>query len=113
MSDRSALCDLTCQPCQGGIPPLEGDELQQWFRRLGNDWDLIDDHHLRKSFSFGSFAEALAFVNRVGELAEQVNHHPEIHLSFRQVHLELWTHKIDGLADADFIYAAKVDALRE
>lgn len=105
------LCDMTCTPCQGGIPPLEGKELRSWHERLGNGWDLVNDHHIRKTFEFGSFADSLAFVNKVGVLAEAVGHHPEIHLSFRKVHLELWTHKIDGLADADFIYAAKVDAL--
>jgi 4a-hydroxytetrahydrobiopterin dehydratase len=78
---------------------------------LGNGWRLVDDHHLEKEFPFPDFRSALEFTNRVGELAEAVGHHPDIYLSWGRVRVILWTHKIDGLAEADFVFAAKTDAL--
>lgn len=72
-------------------------------------WELIDNHHLTKSYRFKDFAEALAFVNRVGTIADEQNHHPDIYLAWGKVKLDIWTHKIDGLTESDFIFAAKVD----
>lgn len=107
-----SLADRDCVPCRGGLPPLKGAELQQLLEQLNSDWELIDEHHLRKAFSFPDFRQALDFTMRVGELAENVNHHPRIELSWGEVVVFLWTHKINGLADADFVFAAKVDQLR-
>jgi len=71
---------------------------------------VIDEHHLEKGFTFKNFREALAYTNRVGEIAEQQGHHPDIHLAWGQVKLQVWTHKIDGLTESDFVFAAKADA---
>ena len=105
------LADMKCEPCRGGIPPLKGKELESIQERLGGGWEVVEEHHLRKEFPFPDFKEALAFTNRVGELAEEVGHHPDILLSSGKVVITLWTHKIDGLAEADFVFAAKVDSI--
>lgn len=108
------VCDLAlreCEPCRGGVPPLKGRELRELHEQLNNGWSIVDDHHLSKEFRFPDFRSALDFTVKVGELAEQVGHHPDIHLSWGRVLVEVWTHKIDGLHEADFVFAAKVDAL--
>ena len=105
------LASRECVPCRGGVPPLEGEELTRLHRELANDWQLVDDHHLDKTYKFSNFAEALEFTNRVGELAEAVDHHPEIRLSWGWVRLIIYTHKIDGLTESDFVWAAKADKL--
>lgn len=110
MSDLAAK---ECVPCKGGVPPLEGDDLAALTTQLGGDWEVVDGHHLTKTYKFSNFVEALAFANRVGGLAEEVNHHPEIRLSWGWVTLIIYTHKIDGLTESDFIWAAKADALVE
>lgn len=106
----SELAAKTCVPCKGGVPPLKGAELRQLESQV-TGWRVIDEHHLLKSYTFPDFAKALAFVNRVGELAEQQGHHPGIHLTWGRVDIQIWTHKIDGLTESDFILAAKIDKL--
>ncbi len=104
------LCDLKCVPCKGGVPPLKGDELRKLHEQV-ESWDVVGEHHLSRTFKFKDFAEALAFVNRVSALAERQGHHPEIYLTWGKVRVEIHTHKIDGLAESDFILAAKIDQL--
>ena len=112
MSDTScSLSERECKPCQGGVPPLFGEELNALHAQLGNGWDVIEGHHLEKEYTFKNFADALAFTNQVGALAEEVFHHPDIYLAWGKVKITVWTHKIDGLNEADFIFAAKADAL--
>ena len=106
----SDLADRECIPCKGGVDPLKGNDLSVLHRLLGDEWEVIDEHHLEKTYTFPDFAQALAFTNRVGALAEDINHHPDITLSWGKVGIRIWTHKIDGLAEADFIFAAKCDA---
>jgi|SRR5579863_210099 len=103
------LAEKTCVACRGGIPPLPADVSAALLREL-DGWELVDNHHLAKTYRFKNFADALAFVNRVGAIAEDQNHHPDIWLAWGKVKLEIWTHKIDGLTESDFIFAAKVDA---
>ncbi len=103
------LASKECVPCRGGIPPLAGDELKTLAQQLGNGWEVVDDHHLSKEFTFKNFAEALAFTNRVGGVAEEQNHHPDLYLAWGKVRVEIWTHKINGLTESDFIFAAKAD----
>lgn len=110
MSDLAAK---ECVPCKGGVPPLEGEALRQLHERLGNDWDVVDGHHLTKRFEFDDFRQALDFTNRVGELAEEQGHHPDIHLAWGRVDVAVWTHAIDGLTESDFVFAAKTDRVRE
>jgi 4a-hydroxytetrahydrobiopterin dehydratase len=93
------------------VPPLEGEALESLYEQLENDWELVDGHHLDKEYRFNNFVEALAFTNRVGQLAEEVDHHPEIFLTWGKVRLKIWTHKIDGLTESDFVWAAKADRL--
>ncbi len=100
-----------CVPCKGDIPPLKGEELSNLEEELGNDWRVIDEHHLQKEYKFKNFREGLGFVNRVGEIAEEQNHHPAIELSYTKVIIRLWTHKINGLTESDFIFAAKCEAV--
>jgi 4a-hydroxytetrahydrobiopterin dehydratase len=104
------LADKTCVPCRGDVPPLKGTELEEMIRQVPG-WEAVDEHHLRREFRFRNFREALDFVNRVGELAEEQAHHPNIELRWGRVGLTIFTHKIDGLTQSDFILAAKVDRL--
>jgi len=105
----SELAERVCVPCRGGVPPLSPDELAPLLEQLDNDWEVVDNHHLRKTYRFKNFREALDFTVKVGELAESIFHHPDIALAWGKVTLEIWTHKIDGLNEADFIFAAKCD----
>lgn len=110
MSDP-VQCDLAsreCVPCRGGIPPLEAEAYGPLLAQL-DGWHVIEGHHLTKDYAFEDFVTALAFVNRVGDVAEQNGHHPDLHLSWGKVRIELWTHKIDGLSESDFVLAAKCD----
>lgn len=107
----SELAKKECVPCKGDIPPLKGGALQSYQKELGGNWKVIDEHYLEKEFAFKNFRQALEFTNHVGELAEKINHHPDIYLAWGKVKITLWTHKIDGLSESDFIFAAKVDAL--
>lgn len=107
----SDLAQRQCTPCRGGVPPMTGLAIRAMLEQLGGGWRAIEDHHLEKEYRFKDFRQALEFTNRVGELAEQVGHHPDIHLAWGKVRLTVWTHKIDGLHEADFIFAAKADAL--
>jgi len=104
------LANRECIPCKGGVPPLKGDDLAQIQTQL-RDWEVVNEHHLEKEFKFKNFVEALAFTNKVGELAETVNHHPDILLSWGKAKVTIWTHKIDGLTESDFIFAAKTNLL--
>lgn len=107
--NQASLAGKKCVPCSGGVEPLKGALLTKLLEQLGNGWEIIDEHHLEKQYKFKDFALALEFVNKVGQLAEQQGHHPDIYLAWGKVKLVLWTHKIDGLHENDFILAAKVD----
>jgi 4a-hydroxytetrahydrobiopterin dehydratase len=103
------LASRDCVPCRGGVPPLRGAEIENLLKEL-DGWDVIEEHHLRKNFEFKNFREALVFVNRVGELAEKQGHHPDISFGWGRAEITIWTYKIDGLTESDFILAAKIDA---
>jgi 4a-hydroxytetrahydrobiopterin dehydratase len=104
------LAGKTCVPCRGGVPPLKGKELQDLAKQVSG-WKVFNEHHITKSFTFPDFKAALAFVNKVGEVAESQGHHPDILLGWGKAEITTWTHKIDGLAESDFILAAKIDQL--
>lgn len=105
------LAQKQCVACKGGVPPLAGEELARLARELDGAWRTVNEHHLEREFKFPNFRQALQFTNRLGELAEAQNHHPDIYLAWGKVRLTLWTHKIDGLTESDFVFAAKVDQL--
>jgi 4a-hydroxytetrahydrobiopterin dehydratase len=108
----NTLAEKECIPCKGGASPLKGNELGRLANELGGGWRVVNEHHLEKEYTFKDFAEALAFTNRVGELAEGQGHHPDIYLAWGKVKLTVWTHKIDGLTESDFVFAAKAEQLR-
>jgi 4a-hydroxytetrahydrobiopterin dehydratase len=105
----SGLASKQCVPCRGGVPALKGQELESLLAMLGDGWKVINEHHLEKNYAFPDFKEAIAFTNRVGDVAEQQGHHPDIYLAWGKVILTIWTHAIDGLTESDFILAAKAD----
>lgn len=105
------LANEKCVPCRGGVPALKGEELHALERELGGGWRAVGQHHLEKEFPFPDFATALAFTNRVGALAEEEGHHPDIYLSWGKVQISIWTHKVNGLTRSDFILAAKIEQL--
>jgi len=108
---ESALAQKSCTPCRGGVPPLSRDEAEK-LRTQAPDWDLVDDaRRIERKFRFDNFVQALAFVNKVGELAEREGHHPDITFGWGYATISLYTHKIKGLHENDFIMAAKVDRL--
>ena len=106
----SELADRECVPCKGDTLPLQGEELESLHRQLAG-WQVVEAHHLRREFRFKNFREALAFVNRVGEVAEEQDHHPNISFTWGWAELKVFTHAINGLTESDFILAAKVDRL--
>ena len=106
----SELARKECVPCKGGIPPLTGEEIAELTPEVP-EWTVVDEHHILRTYRFPDFAEALAFTNRVGELAEEQGHHPDILLAWGKVEVTIWTHKINGLTVSDFVLAAKIDEL--
>jgi 4a-hydroxytetrahydrobiopterin dehydratase len=104
------LADKQCVPCRGDVPPLKGEELRKLHQRVPK-WTVDREHHLHREFSFPDFKRALDFVNRVGEVAEEQGHHPDIFLAWGKAGVTLWTHRIDGLSEGDFIMAAKIERL--
>ncbi len=105
-----SLAGKNCVPCRGGIPPLQGEELENLKSQVPG-WQVVQGHHLTRTYPFPDFRTALDFTNRVGELAERQGHHPDLYLSWGKVEVRIWTHKIDGLTESDFILAAKIDQL--
>ena len=106
----SELAERECVPCRGGVPPMKGDEIRPLLNQLAN-WEAVSEHHLRKEYRFKNFRETLDFFNRVGELAENQGHHPDICFGWGKAEITIWTHKIDGLTESDFVLAAKIDKL--
>jgi 4a-hydroxytetrahydrobiopterin dehydratase len=102
------LAQRTCVPCKGGVPPLRGDALAALTRQVPG-WKVIEEHHIEKSYDFPDFVSALEFVKSIGSVAEEQGHHPDILLRWGKVTVTIWTHKIDGLTESDFILAAKID----
>jgi 4a-hydroxytetrahydrobiopterin dehydratase len=104
------LATKKCVPCRGGVPPLQGLELVALAKQVP-EWRLVNNHHINRTFAFPDFKTALAFVNRVGAIAEEEGHHPDILLTWGKAEITTYTHKIDGLTESDFILAAKIDTV--
>ena len=107
----SELAKKECKACEAGTQPLKGDALKQMQSRLGGDWKVLNEQRLEKQFKFRDFRHALEFVNRVGEVAENQNHHPNIYFTYGEARIQIWTHSAKGLTENDFILAAKIDDL--
>jgi 4a-hydroxytetrahydrobiopterin dehydratase len=104
------LADKTCVPCRGGVPPLTAEQIRPLQTQVEN-WTVVKDHHLEREFQFPDFKTALEFVDKVGAVAEEQGHHPDIYLAWGKARVTIWTHKIDGLTESDFILAAKIDRI--
>ena len=102
------LTQKRCKPCEGGIPALSPAQTQALLKQTKN-WELRENK-ISKDFSFSNFVQAMAFVNKVAEIAEQEGHHPDLHIHYNRVRCVLWTHAVSGLTENDFILAAKIDA---
>ena len=105
-----SLSKKECVPCKGGVPPLKGEELEKLKEQV-EGWDVVEVHDITKMFKFSNFVKALAFVNKVGDIAEDQGHHPDIFLAWGKVGITICTHKINGLTESDFILAAKIDEI--
>ncbi|MBZ5727130.1 MAG: 4a-hydroxytetrahydrobiopterin dehydratase [Acidobacteriia bacterium] len=105
------LAEKHCVPCRGGVPPLKGEALEKMKPQVPG-WQVVDEHHLARTYAFPDFRTALEFVNRVGGIAEAEGHHPDLYLAWGKVEVKIWTHKVDGLTESDFILAAKIDAVQ-
>ncbi len=103
------LAKKTCLPCIGAVTPLKGKDLEPLYLQLGGEWEIIEEHHLKKTFQFKTFKQALTFANMIGQVADEAGHHPDLHVSWGQLVVTIWTHKIDGLSESDFILAAKIE----
>lgn len=107
-----SLQEKKCVPCEGGIPSLPLEDIQNLKKQLNDKWTLTHSHsRLKISYKFKNFAQSMDLANRIGNMAEEQWHHPELVVGFGHLDVEVWTHKIDGLVESDFIFCAKVDAL--
>ena len=107
----SKLSERSCEACEGGVPPLTKKEREKLIPQLNEKWSIIDGHHLERLWVFDDFVQALDFTNRAGAICEQEGHHADFELGWGRVKALIWTHKIDGLTEADFILAAKFDII--
>ncbi len=103
------LAAKRCVPCRGGTQPLRGAAPAALLAQLAGGWCAIGEHHLEKQFRFRDFAGALRFANAIGALADEQNHHPDLLVAWGKLGVTIWTHKIDGLTESDFVFAAKLD----
>ncbi len=105
--------DLTkkCLPCEIGTPPLTSEQFQPLLKQLKLDWEVIEGKKIRHEFKFKDFVKAMEFVNKVADLAEDEGHHPNMHIYYNRVVIDLTTHNIKGLSENDFIMAAKIENL--
>ena len=104
-----SLSSRHCVPCHGGVPRLTGEEIAPLLGQL-DGWRVVEEHPLLKDYKFANFADALALVNRAGEVAEREGHHPDISFGWGYAQIKIYTHAIDGLSESDFILASKIDA---
>ena len=105
------LSTKKCKPCEGGIKPLNLNEIEEYKKNIQNDWNVTENRKITKEYSFVNYRHAMDFVNKVAELAEEEGHHPVMHVSYAKVVIDLWTHAVNGLSENDFILAFKIDKL--
>ena len=106
-----ALHERKCIPCEGGTPPLTETECNDLSANLHDDWNVVENHHLERMWSFEDFQSALDFVNSAGLICEQEFHHADFDFGWGRAKIKIWTHKIDGLTESDFILASKFDQI--
>ena len=103
-----ALADKKCEACHGGTKSLSSSEYAPLLREL-KDWEVIENHKLHKSVKTKDFQQALDLANKVGAIAEEEGHHPDLLVRWGELGIDMWTHAVNGLSEADFIMAAKID----
>lgn len=108
MNEEIPLSQRVCEPCHGQTVSLSPDQIDSWLPQL-NGWQCQDHHHLVRVFEFKDFVSALEHVNLVSKVAEELGHHPNISFTWGRVEICIWTHAVDGLTEADFVLAAKID----
>lgn len=105
------LSKKKCKPCEGGILPLDQNEVKEYKKHIQDDWKVMENIKISKEYSFVNYKHTMDFVNKVANLAEEEGHHPVIHVYYGKVMIELWTFTINGLSENDFILASKIDKL--
>lgn len=108
---NTSLVSKKCIPCDAGTPPLKPSEYEPLLRQLKSDWEVIEEKKIKHEFKFEGFREAIGFVNKVADLAEEEGHHPNFHIYYSRVVIDLYTHKINGLSENDFVLAAKIEEI--
>ena len=103
------LADQRCVPCRGGVPPMDETRAKELLRDLDDGWRLNIEGHLEREYRLRNFTEAMALANKVADVAEQEAHHPDLYIAWGKCKVEIWTHKIRGLTESDFYFAAKSD----
>jgi 4a-hydroxytetrahydrobiopterin dehydratase len=111
MDKTIRLAEKHCVPCEGGVPAFTKIQISKYLPKLSKGWEVMDSKKLRKEFKFKDFVETMGFVNQVALIAQAEDHHPDMHISYSKVLIELWTHAVDGLSENDFILAAKIERL--
>jgi len=104
------LTSKHCVPCEGGVKPFTTDKIQEYLKEVPG-WSVVDDKKIKKEFHFEKYLDGIEFTRHVGELADSEGHHPDIHVYYKRVEIELMTHAIGGLSENDFILASKIDKL--
>ena len=107
-----SLSAKDCVPCKGGVPPLSEEESGAFLSQINDDWEVIENHHLTRTWTFPDFANAMDFTNSLGRICEEQGHHADFELGWGKVVAVIYTHKIDGLTESDFVLAAKFDEVR-
>lgn len=108
-----SLTDKKCVPCEVGTPPLTGDEIKKHLKELALEWEIIDGKKISHQFTFKNFVIAMKFVNNISAIAEEEGHHPDIHIYYNKVRIDLWTHATGGLSENDFIVASKIEKITQ
>ena len=103
------LADQKCVPCRGGVPPMDRSRAALMLSQLGTSWQVNHSGHLERSYRFDDFSHSMAFANRVANIAEAEGHHPDLHVRWGECKVEIWTHKVNGLTESDFVLAAKTE----
>jgi len=109
--EKICLIDKSCVPCRGGVPPLADKRAQELLQELGADWQINERGHLYKEYKLQDFMSAMNFANKIAHIAENEAHHPDLTITWGRCVVEIWTHKIGGLTESDFILAAKIEAV--
>jgi Pterin-4a-carbinolamine dehydratase len=105
------LSKKKCKPCEGGIAPLDKNEVAEYKKLIKDDWKVTENNKISKEYAFVNYKHTMEFVNKVANLADEEGHHPVMHVYYGKVMIELWTFTINGLSENDFILASKIDKL--